>query len=241
MLTAMTSSPGLNAASPTSAPEVRCSRTGRAGNTFSTNVVVANDGYGDWGYSVIVGDGLIARFSPLTLSKTDLNGLRFDLSLLRLKLTGVGSRISKPNRESYDVGENTAEVNQKHVTMLLGSRVMADLGVLRLGLNGATLHSYTSTQPGGSMKGALRQDQPLYQFLMVRITDDAPKDGLGGAVVQNVQLIVNGERRPDLQPDVVRHQANSPSQVGRSFSSGSFVPSTYTRYASGRKVGFAVY
>ena len=29
--------------------------------------VVGRDGYGDWGYSMIVADGIISRFSPLTL------------------------------------------------------------------------------------------------------------------------------------------------------------------------------
>ena len=44
------------------------------------NVAVAKDGYGDWGYSAIVGDGLIARFTPLTLSMMDFNGARVDVS-----------------------------------------------------------------------------------------------------------------------------------------------------------------
>lgn len=43
-----------------------------------TNVIVGSDGYGEWGYRAIVGDGLVARLSPLTLSKSDLNGLRVD-------------------------------------------------------------------------------------------------------------------------------------------------------------------
>ena len=63
------------------------------------NVMVAKDGYRDWGYSAIVGDGLIARFTPLTLSMTDFNGTRVDVSLPQLKLTALGSRIARPNRE----------------------------------------------------------------------------------------------------------------------------------------------
>ena len=42
-------------------------------------VVAGSDGYGQWGYHFIVGDGLIARFTPLTLYKVDFNGARFDL------------------------------------------------------------------------------------------------------------------------------------------------------------------
>ena len=191
------------------------------------NVVVASDGYGGWGYSAIVGDGLIARLTPLTLSMTDFNGLRLDVSLPRVKFTALGSRIARPNRESYLSSENAAEVEVNHSTLLAGGRAQADLGALRLGLNGVNLHAYNSTQPGNSTKGRLRADQPLYEWLIVRISDDAPADGRGGAVVQEVQLILNGQARPDLPPQVVRQQAGASSQVGRTLSSGAFVPVFY--------------
>ena len=37
------------------------------------SVVVLKDGYGDWGYSFVVGDNLIARFAPLTVSDRLIN------------------------------------------------------------------------------------------------------------------------------------------------------------------------
>ena len=55
----------------------------------------------------------------------------------------------------------------------------ADLGALRLGLNGVNLHSYNSTQAGNSTKGRLRGDQPLYEWLVLR----AREHGLAGATV----------------------------------------------------------
>ena len=207
-----------------------------------TNVVVARDGYGDWGYSAIVGDGLIARLSPLTLSRSDLNGLRFDLARPRLKLTGLASRISKPNRQTYQPSADIFEVNQRHLTMLLGGRLQTDLGVLSVGFNGANLHTYTSNLPGNSIKGALRQDQPLFEYLVVRISDDAPYDGQSGAMVQSVQLIVNGEARSDLRPHVIRHLANAGSQVGRTLG-GRFIAVSYTGFIQPeqRTVGYSTY
>ena len=62
-------------------------------------VLVARDGHQDWAYSAIVGDGMIARFTPLTLSKVDFNGLRLDLSLPHLQFTALGSRIARPNHD----------------------------------------------------------------------------------------------------------------------------------------------
>ena len=195
-----------------------------------TNVAVASDGYGDWGYRAIAGDGLNARLSPLTLSKTDLNGLRVDLSLPRLKLTGLGSRIARPNRATYLDNENVAEVDVDHSTLLVGGRAQLEIGGLSLGLNGANLHSYNSTQQNNSMKGLLRRDQPFYSFLVVRISDDAPDDGLSGAAVQEVHLIVNGRLRPDLAPHIFRTRAGVRSHVGRTLTlTGQFIPSAYDR------------
>ena len=192
-----------------------------------TNVVVASDGYGSWGYRAMVGDGLIARLSPLTLSRTDLNGLRVDISTPHLKLTTLGSRIARPNRQTSTVNENVAEVDTDHSTMLLGGRAQIDLGQLSLGFNGANLHSYRSTETNNSIKGRLRQDQPTYSLIVVRFSDDAPGDGRPGAAVQNVQLVINGELRPDILPHIIRKRAGARPQAGRTLSTGRFIPSTY--------------
>ena len=61
------------------------------------SVAVMRDGYGGWGYSFIVGDNLIARFSPLTLSMTSFNGLRFDIATPLFKITTLASRIERPH------------------------------------------------------------------------------------------------------------------------------------------------
>ena len=43
-------------------------------------------------FACVVGDALIARLSPLTLSKTNFNGMRVDIATPYLKVTGLGSR-----------------------------------------------------------------------------------------------------------------------------------------------------
>ncbi len=194
-----------------------------------TNVAVASDGYGSWGYHIIVGDGLIARLSPLTLSKTDLYGLRMDFSTPHVKLTGIGSRIARPNREtSYNA--DVGEVDVDHSTMLLGSRAQLDVGLLSLGVNGANLHSYNSVETDNSIRGRLRRDQPSYSFIAVRVSDDAPDDGKSGATVQNVGLVINGDPRSDLQPHIFRTRRGTRPQAGRTLPlTGQFIASAYTR------------
>ncbi len=200
------------------------------------SMVMGRDGYGGWGYSAIVGDALIARFTPLTLSMVDFNGIRMDLSMPHLQLTLLGSRIERP--KAYQETPSQWSVENTHYaddnTVLLGSRVQTQIGSLLLGLNGVNLHVYRSTQPGNSLKGVLRPDLPLVNWLIVRFKDDSPTDGAGGPVVQDVQLVVNGTARPDLRPRVIRHRQGIPTQVGSvSRATGEFRPITYYSF-SGR-------
>ena len=185
------------------------------------SVVVGGDGYGSWNYSLVVGDALTARFTPLTLSMTDFSGMRLDGAVPYLKFTALASRIERPHfilptgtsarapwqREQGQFAEDSS--------LLLGGRLQAEVGRLRVGLNGVNLHVYNSTQPGNGLKGRLRPNQPLIDWILVRFADDSPADGRGGAAVQQVQLVVDGQVRPDIKAVVIRHIANVQSQVGR--------------------------
>ena len=86
-------------------------------------------------------------------------------------------------------------------SLLLGGRAQTSIGALRLGLNGANVHIFDSTQPGNSLKGVIRPDYPRIFWLgLGNFSDDSPADGRGGAVVQELQLVVNGQSaRPDIQ------------------------------------------
>ena len=199
-------------------------------------VAVGHDGYGSWNYSLMVGDALTARFTPLTLSMTDFKGMRLDGAVPHLEFTTLASRIERPH---FTLPHNVSPNAQWHQwqtqfaedsSLLLGGRLQTEIGGLRVGLNGVNLHVYNSTQPGNSLKGRLRPDQPLIEWIIVRFVDDSPADGRGGAVVQQVQLVINGQVRPDIQAQVVRHIARVPSQVGRlSRLTGEFSASGYER------------
>ena len=109
------------------------------------------------------------------------------------------------------------------------------LGGARLGLNWVNTHVYHSTQSGNGLKGVLRPDQTFADWIVVRFSDDSPDDGMGGAVVQDVRLIVNGEVRPDIAPRVLRHRASYTPQVGSvSVATGSFRPVAYTSFRGHR-------
>ena len=211
-----------------------------AWNKVFDNLLVAKDGYGSWGYSAMAGDGLIARFTPLTLSKTNFNGVRLDIFTPRLKISTLASRTERPGTNfNYPPpwkgdGFNFADDS----TILMGSRAVADLGLLQLGGNWVNQHVYNSLEPGGSnLKGTLRVDQPLMDQLIVRFSDESPDDGIGGPIIHDIQLIIDGDPRPDLVPRIVRQKLGASEQVGSvSAATGRFRPAPYTAPAPGGPV-----
>jgi hypothetical protein len=201
-------------------------------------VAVMKDGYGDWGFTFLAGDNLIARLSPLTLSMTDFNGARFDLVLSKFKATAMASRVERPH--TYQEVPNIWAIEKTHFaddsTLLWGGRLETDLGLGSLGLNVANSHVYRSTQNGNSLKGVLRPDQPVMDFVIVRFSDDSPDDGVGGAHLQYVRFIVNGEVRADIVPLVVSNAAGIRPQVGTlSAATGRFRHVDYTLFPGHRR------
>ena len=201
-------------------------------------VVAGKDGYGDWGYHLIVGDALQARFTPLTLSKVNFNGMRFDLATTYLKFTGVASRQERPNdavSSRYITAPFQPQIHYADdSTLLLGTRAQADIGAFQLGLNWVNQHVYQSTRStGNSLKGRLKPDQPMMDWIIVRFRDDSPDDGVGGAAVQDLQLVINDQARPDLVPQVISHMGEPPIQVGFvSAVTGAFTPLGYDLFTA---------
>ena len=219
------------------------SESGGAWMKVFDSTVIGRDGYGGWGYSLIAGDGLISRFTPLTLSKTDFNGVRLDVATPLLQFTSLVSRIERPH--AYQEENLPWNIENTHFAddsvLILGGRAQADAGLIRLGLNGASMHLFRSTIEGTELKGRLRPDQPLADWIIVRFSDDSPRDGSGGAVVQDVQLIIDGVARPDLVPRVIRHRAGIKPQVGTfSAATGEFRAAPYTSVQT-RSSGTTIY
>ena len=121
---------------------------------------------------------------PLTLSQVTFNGARLDVSTPRLQATILGSRMERP-RYFWDGGlippwssEDTDYADAS--TLLLGGRAQAQIGGLRLGLNGVNMHVYQSTREDNSLKGVLRPEYPMLDWVVVRFGDDSPADGRPG-------------------------------------------------------------
>ena len=209
---------------------------GGAFNQIFDSVIVGRDSYADWGYSAIVGDALLARFTPLTLSMANFNGARFDLATPQFRFTFLGSRIERP-KAYVEVPPPWSDGDIHFAddsTMLLGSRLETTVGRLQLGFNWVNQHIYQSTTGGNSLKGRLRPGQPIMQRILVRFSDDSPLDGVSGAAIQDVNLIINGEFRADIAPRVVTQRRGIRPQVGVvSQATGEFRSTDYTVITTG--------
>jgi hypothetical protein len=202
------------------------------------STAVAKDGYGNWGFSLLVADNMIARLSPLTLSMVDFNGFRFDLALPIFKGTVLASRVERPH--TYQETPTIWAIEKTHFaddsTLLMGGRLQADLGVGTLGFNMVNSHVYRSTQDNNDRRGVIRPDHPLFEWLIVRFSDDSPDDGIAGAHFQDVTLILNGEARPDIVPLVVSNPGGIRPQVGTfSSATGRFRATNYTLFSGARR------
>ena len=121
------------------------------------------------------------------------------------------------------------------------NRAQFEFGAVTLGVNFTNWHNYDSNVPGNSMKGRLVTDDHGYfqhqwtytelhpvSWIFIRFSDDSPDDRVGGPIVQEVELLVNGQRRPDLRPVVKRHRVGESTSVGRISSvTGEFRPLPY--------------
>ena len=178
-------------------------------------------------------EGIITRFTPLTLNQTSLHGTRADV------LTPFGDALSLIAARRYMSYSGRRGPNSDDSAILLGGHYERRLGALRIGATYVNQHLFDVRNPINSLKGELHASEVIPALLAVRISDDSPQDGRGGPVVYGVELIVNGRRRPDLRPDVVRQDlGNRFTTVGKtSRMTGEFRPSTYFNANIARSTG----
>ena len=97
-------------------------------------VIVSTDGTDSWRSSIIYGDETYTKFTPLTLNRSNFNGLRFDVGTKRDAFSAVFSRIHGP----LSLGTVEAEHPLKAKAMLLGLHYERQVGFLHFGAPSST-------------------------------------------------------------------------------------------------------
>ena len=147
---------------------------------------IAGDQKGEYSYAITIGNELRTTLTPMTFHKAVYNGTQIDFYSDNYSVTGLFSRISAPG---FRVDPNPASFNS--FTNLSGGRAQVAVGDnVTLGATFVNAHSGRATLEsftGNPFKGALtdKQLETANQItsIVVRISDDSPADGRGGATL----------------------------------------------------------
>ncbi len=161
------------------------------------NLTIVGDNYANWSSKITIGSAVEARFTPLTLSVTRFNGIRWDSATRRNRFTIVGSRVSDP---VISAGQSSRDF----ASYLYGGRWEGTLGdVVTFGASYVNVHSTDNLLERGdsSYKGMVPNNLEPPNTLYVIVYDDSPEDGFG-ARVYGMEIYVDGIPRPDLIPEI---------------------------------------
>ena len=159
---------------------------GQYGSWFN-RLVVSGDSKSQYNYSVMVGDEIWTTLTPMTFRKAGFNGVVTDFASDNFRLTGLFSRVSFPVLSG-------GAARFQNSTNLTAGRAELDLSdYFTLGFNFVNTHNNTGANKsfqGNVLKGALTPGQLAQRVnvLLVRLSDDSPEDGEGGAVLVSEEI-----------------------------------------------------
>lgn len=147
------------------------------------SLVLAADSRGGNAMSIIIGSSISTTLTPLTFRKSVFSGAQLHFASDRLQFTGLSSRISNP--ESL----TGLPFPVSNYTNLIGGRLLvpihrqATVGGVFLNAHNmrGDLESF-ETNPFLGEVSSTQLEQGVHTII-IRLTDDSPDDGVGGAVL----------------------------------------------------------
>ena len=176
-------------------------KTNRYGSWFN-RVVISSDAKGQFHYTLTIGDEIRSTLTPMTFSKPGFNGIQFDFAADKYEGTVL---LSRPSRPAQVVSPEAPDVRTS-VTNLLGGRSVVQVGdFVKLGatyvsaFQAQTLRDDVAGTPfsGGSL--TTQQNAVPISRIVLRLSDDSPEDGRGGAALFDDEIIIT-----DVDGNVVR-------------------------------------
>ena len=162
-------------------------------NQWFTRVAVSSDHKGQYHYSITIGDEIRTTLTPMTFSKPTFNGIQWDFAADKYQGTLLLARPSRPAvATSLDIPDQKTSV-----TNLLGGRGIVQVGdFVQVGatyvtaFQGQTLFDDFTGNPFAG--GALTTDQNALPIsrIIIRLSDDSPADGVGGAALFDDEIII---------------------------------------------------
>ncbi|NKB69600.1 MAG: hypothetical protein GKR89_21225 [Candidatus Latescibacteria bacterium] len=166
---------------------------GRQYSSLFRNLVIAQDGDGRGDYRLMVGDQIYTMFTPLTFNKPRFSGMRLDYASDHFLSSLILSRPSNPNGDN--ISGTLRPSARTDFTNLFGGHALVQLSErFNMGLTYVNAHMGQTKQElgeGSPFSGSLTVDQnkPL-ENIWVRLRDDSPEDGRGGALLFDYDVVL---------------------------------------------------
>ena len=153
------------------------------GSNFQ-NLIISSDAKGQYRYALTIGNEMRTTLTPMTFNKAVFNGIQFDYLADRYAGTVLLSRVSAPLVATSDFGvglTNATELKAGRATVQVGDHVTLGGTYVNTHNSRATLERFA----GNMFKGFLTTDQAAnaVSFVEIRLGDDSPADGEGGAIL----------------------------------------------------------
>ena len=179
------------------------SKDPRFSNWFN-NILISSSHSGQFHSSLMVGDGIRTTLTPLTFSKPRFDGVQWDMMTDKYAVTLLSSRINNTARVADNEGESGVQFGT--FTNLWAARGEANVGdFAKIGItfvNAAHRNSdvaFGDNSLQGLLSGPMNAD--FVRSIIVRVSDDSPEDGEGGALLSRWRIFVNGvEHTDDIEP-----------------------------------------
>ena len=166
-------------------------------------VVISSAARGQFAMSLTIGEMLRTTLTPMTFSKPLFDGVQWDMSWDKYDLTLLASRASAPS--TVNAFRDLPPSTRTTFTNLLGFRGTAQVGdFVNVGATYVNAGHWRSSLDANnnSLKGVLsgRLNTGNVQRLLVRLSDDSPADGGGGAVLFLERVYIDGIQHPEIRP-----------------------------------------
>lgn len=143
-----------------------------------SGLIIARDTRGASAFSITIGGEVFTELTPLTFRKAVYNGTQVDYESPRIQLTGLFSRISIP--VATDVNEYTNLVGGR-VRIPLSQQVTVGATLVNAHSNRGEVESFSGNPFVGEPTN-FQLDRGVH-LVILRLRDDSPADGVGGAVL----------------------------------------------------------
>jgi hypothetical protein len=175
-------------------------------SSWFNSILISQSHQGQFHSSLMVGDGIRTTLTPLTFSKPRFDGIQWDLLTDKYAVTLLSSRVS--NTGEISTTEIANPVRNSVFTNLWAAKGQTQVGDFATAgmtfVNAAHRNSnvdFGDNSMNGLLSGPMNAD--FVRSIIVRITDDSPEDGEGGALLSRWRIFANGvEHTDDIIPTV---------------------------------------